>query len=254
MAAMSLGAEISERIAHFRKVVVYHARLVIVFVAVAVLPVFFAWRDELLPSKWREKLEVLKMFPLWSLWIWASISAVVVIGLILEGSFRVNRELAVRNRALEDELNSLRGSSPLKILYNPQDPEFVIHESFAVSRGPSVDVYEDVGAVTYAFGVRNNSHNKTVEKVKITIDGDDITRMLSPARGMQQHSLDPQERKLYFLLALQKDTIAQNEIHDPTRALSKRGIFHIRVSGQNTKQIMATFQYDPDGRPHITML
>jgi hypothetical protein len=166
------------------------------------------------------------------------------------------RKSEIQLRLVSEELAALKAASPLEILYDPNDAEkrFVLYENAMVVSINAVHQMEDPHAISYVFGVRNNKSDQTIRDMHVVISGDDIVRLLPLSRGFQPRDLHPGVTELYPLLTVREGDFEQNKIHDPYNSLNKSGHFTIRARGQDTKEAVARFKYDPSTIPHIVML
>jgi hypothetical protein len=166
---------------------------------------------------------------------------------------KLHREAIDHLTLISEELAVFKAASPLEILYDLDDAE-----NRFVMRGHSINhigqEFLDPDATSYVVGVRNNRPDKTINKMHFVIEGDDIIRRFPLSRGFQPRDLHPTVTDLFLLLLIRQTNFQESKEHDPYDALNKIGYFTIRVHGQDTKEAVAKFKYDPAATHHIVML
>jgi hypothetical protein len=199
------------------------------------------WRDELLPENLKDEWRVLKMLPHWDWGWWAlGISALIIL-IILESSFRVNRRL--------------KGESsrpPLQILYDIADDRFV--REIPGLHGSTGEWFwvglHNRGKQTLR-GVELRAHESQFVECTIaegfprsTINGpvtvrEPIIRTLG--------NLDPGKTDMVQVFGISYS--ARRNAHDILAQVQR---FTLEATARDTPNVTAVFEYNPDRRPIIT--
>ncbi|HLL26916.1 MAG TPA: hypothetical protein VKT73_04610 [Xanthobacteraceae bacterium] len=161
----------------------------------------------------------------------------IVLGRILYAPYYFLRQATT-------ELSQLKSQDKLEILYDPSKKQY---------REVTASLHSS--SSRYFFGVKNKTTDKTIRHVIARWDKKHLTEYIDENIDrkvlLKPTDIHPEAEVLVYLFGLDDHVEKQEHPHD---ILKKRSTFVVRVSGEDAREVVATFEFDPTSLPMIRRL
>lgn len=187
--------------------------------------------DVILPTTFLGQIEFVIVS---SAFIWI----LIVLGRIIYAPYYFLRQATA-------ELSQLRSQDKLEILYDPHEKKYRERTATGIRSFTS----------RYFFGIKNKTADRTIRNVLARWDKKHFTEYLDDQmdRKMLLNATDihPGSEELVYMFGLDDHVEREEHPHD---IMKKRNTFVVRVSGEDAREVIATFQFDPTSLPMIRRL